>query len=97
MTFQAYLDNIQARTGKTTADFRRLADAKGFLERGAIKPGIKAGQIVKWLRDEFLLGHGHAMAIYAVLKGAEGSGGRKKPAAVSRKKRSIAAPQPLGS
>lgn len=69
MTFQAYIDNIQTKTGKSPADFRRLADEKGFMEQGAIKAGVKAGRIVKWLGDDFGLGHGHAMAIYAVLRG----------------------------
>jgi Domain of unknown function (DUF4287) len=63
MTFQAYLDNIEAKTGKTPADFKRLAKEKGLLE-----PGVKAGQIVAWLKKDFDLGHGHAMAIYAVLR-----------------------------
>jgi hypothetical protein len=40
-----------------------LAKKKGLLE-----PGVKAGQIVVWLKKDFDLGHGHAMAIYAVLK-----------------------------
>jgi hypothetical protein len=34
-----------------------------------LKPGIKAGEIVNWLKTEFELGHGHSMAIYALLKG----------------------------
>ena len=63
MTFQAYLDNIKAKTGKTPADFEILAKKKGLLE-----PGVKAGEIVAWLKENFALGHGHAMAIYAVLK-----------------------------
>ena len=69
MTFQAYIDNIHARTGKTPDDFRDLAEQKGFLEDGAIKRGVKAVQIVDWLKQDFELGRGHAMAIYAVLKG----------------------------
>ena len=31
--------------------------------------GVKAGAIVKWLKEDFGLGHGHAMAIVALLKG----------------------------
>lgn len=64
MTFQAYLDNIEAKTGKTPADFKKLAKKKGLL-----KPGVKAMEIVAWLKKDFGLGHGHAMAIYAVFNG----------------------------
>jgi len=69
MSFQAYLDNIQAKTGKSPNDFKRLAEKKGFTLRGKLKPDVKAGEIVNWLKDEFKLGHGHSMAIYALLKG----------------------------
>jgi len=31
--------------------------------------GVKAGAIVQWLKDDFELGHGHSMAIYALFKG----------------------------
>ena len=64
MSFQAYLDNIQKKTGKSPEDFKKLAEKKGLL-----KPETKAGQIVAWLKKDFELGHGHAMAIYAYLKG----------------------------
>jgi hypothetical protein len=63
VTFQAYIDNIEAKTGKTPADFKKLAQKEGLLE-----PGTKAGEIVAWLKKDFGLGHGHAMAIYATLK-----------------------------
>ena len=69
MTFQAYLDNIKAKTGKGPADFRQIAGQKGFMQNGELKPGVKAGDIVQWLKTDFGLGHGHAMAIYALLKG----------------------------
>lgn len=69
MSFQAYLDNIQAKTGKTPADFKALALAKGFASADGIAPGVKATQITDWLKAEFGLGHGHAMAIFALLKG----------------------------
>jgi hypothetical protein len=29
---------------------------------------VKAGEIINWLKKDFELGHGHAMAIYAVFK-----------------------------
>lgn len=69
MSFQAYIDNIKAKTGKSPDDFRKLAETKGFLENGQIKPTVKATQITDWLKQEFDLGHGHAMAIYAAFKG----------------------------
>lgn len=69
MSFQAYIDNIKAKTGKTPEDFKKLAEKKGFLQKGELKNGVKAGEIVEWLKKDFALGHGHAMAIYAVFKG----------------------------
>lgn len=69
MSFKAYLENIEAKTGKSPADFKALAEAKGVSENGSIKAGVKATQITDWLKYEFELGHGHAMAIYALLKG----------------------------
>ncbi|MEQ1885950.1 MAG: DUF4287 domain-containing protein [Bryobacteraceae bacterium] len=69
MSFQAYLDNIEKKTGKTPADFRRLATDKGFTDNAGLKDGVKAGAIIAWLKADFGLGHGHSMAIVALLKG----------------------------
>jgi Domain of unknown function (DUF4287) len=69
MSFQAYLDNIKSKTGKSADDFKKLAEKKGFLQKGKLHPETKAGEIVKWLKEDFDLGHGHAMAIYATFKG----------------------------
>jgi len=69
MSFQAYLDNIKTKAGKSAEDFKKLAEKKGFLKKGKLVEGVKAGQIVEWLKEDFDLGHGHAMAIYAVFKG----------------------------
>jgi len=63
MTFQAYLDTIKAQTGKTPADFRKAAQAKGLL-----KPGLTATQFLAWLKADYGLGRGHAMALWAVFK-----------------------------
>ena len=71
MSFQACLDNIEAQTGKSATDFKRLAVKKGFTENGALRAGVKAGEIVAWLQQDFELGHGHAMAIVALLKGSK--------------------------
>lgn len=63
MSFQAYLDNIKAKTGKTPDDFRTAATDAGLLESG-----VTATQIVAWLAKDYGLGRGHAMAIYQVFK-----------------------------
>ncbi|HEX8376595.1 MAG TPA: DUF4287 domain-containing protein [Pedobacter sp.] len=67
--FQEYLNTIKEKTGKSPQDFNSLAEEKGFTQNGKLK--VKAGEIVKWLKDEFELGHGHSMAIFALLKGSK--------------------------
>jgi hypothetical protein len=69
MSFQAYLDNIKAKTGKGPEEFKMLAEKKGFLKDGQVIQTVKATEITNWLKEEFELGHGHAMAIYAAFKG----------------------------
>ena len=69
MSFQAYVDNIKVKTGKTPADFKKLAEKKGFLKDGQLVKTVKATEITNWLKEEFELGHGHSMAIYATFKG----------------------------
>ncbi|HVS93241.1 MAG TPA: DUF4287 domain-containing protein [Mucilaginibacter sp.] len=51
-----------------------MAEQKGFLQNRELKPSVKAGDIIKWLKDDFQLGHGHAMAIYALFKGVKKEG-----------------------
>lgn len=63
MSFQAYLDNIEEKTGKTPNEFIAMAKEKGF-----DKPGTKAGVIVEWLKEEYGLGRGDAMALVYVIK-----------------------------
>jgi hypothetical protein len=63
VTFQAYLDSIKSKTGKTPQDFKDLA-----AEAGVYSPDMKAEQLVGWLHDEFDLGRGHSMALWAVFK-----------------------------
>ena len=63
MSFQAYLDNIEEKTGKTPNDFIAMAKEKGF-----DSPGTKAGVIVDWLKADYGLGRGHAMALVYVIK-----------------------------
>ena len=63
MSFQAYLDNIEAKTGLTPRQFLELAHEKGYDE-----PAVKAGVIVDWLKADYDLGRGHAMALVHVIQ-----------------------------
>ena len=65
MSFQAYIDNIHAKTGKTPEDFLAAAKAKGM-----VGPDVKLMAIVDWLKKDYGLGHGHAMAIVLTLRNA---------------------------
>ncbi len=69
MSFQAYIDNIKTKTGHSPEDFKKIAEEKGWLSNGQLVPEVKATQITNWLKEDFDLGHGHAMAIYATFKG----------------------------
>ena len=62
MSFQAYLDAIEKKTGKTPRELVDEAKSRGF---GA---ETKAGDIVAWLKDDYDLGRGHAMALVHVVK-----------------------------
>jgi hypothetical protein len=62
MSFQAYLDTIESKTGKTPQQFIDEAIKKGFSK------DTKAGEIVQWLSDDYGLGRGHAMALVHVIK-----------------------------
>jgi len=66
MSFQAYIDNIKAKTGKTPEQFRELAEKAGVL-----KPGMKAGDLIAWLKKEYDLGHGHSMALFKYFKDSD--------------------------
>jgi hypothetical protein len=66
MSFQAYLDNVEGKTGLTPRQFMALAH-----ERGLDGPSVKAGQIVEWLKEDYGLGRGHAMALVHVIKNGD--------------------------
>ena len=67
MTFAAYLTSIEAQTGVSPDEFIRLATEKGFT-----KAGTKATPIIDWLKADYGLGHGHAMAIVKLLRESGG-------------------------
>ncbi|MGQ4268786.1 DUF4287 domain-containing protein [Nocardiopsis changdeensis] len=63
MSFQAYLDTIEDKTGLTP---RQLVDLAK--ERGLDAPDTKAGVILAWLKEDYGLGRGHGMALVHVIK-----------------------------
>ena len=62
MSFQAYLDNVKEKTGKSPEDFVKLAQEKGL---------TKHAELVAWLKADFGLGLGHARAIIVVIQNAD--------------------------
>ncbi|NQX29101.1 DUF4287 domain-containing protein [Microbacteriaceae bacterium VKM Ac-2854] len=63
MSFQAYLDKVEEKTGLTPRQLVALAH-----ERGLDEKGVKAGAIVAWLAEDYGLGRGHAMAMVHVIQ-----------------------------
>lgn len=63
MSFQAYLDTIEARTGLTPRQLLDVARTKGF-----DAPTAKAGDVVTWFQEDYGLGRGHAMAMWHVIR-----------------------------
>lgn len=67
MSFQAYLDTIEKKTGLTP---RQLVDIAH--EKGLDAKGVKAGEILAWLKEDYDLGRGHGMAlVHVIQKGPE--------------------------
>ena len=63
MTFEAYISNIRAKTGKEPKDF--FDDA---IRSGVLRPDTKTMEFVNWLKSSSGLGHGHAMAIWEAFR-----------------------------
>lgn len=63
MSFQAYLDNIEEKTGKTPRQF--VAEAKK-------KKLTESKDIIAWLKNDYGLGLGHARALdYVIRRGPD--------------------------
>jgi len=65
MSFQAYLDAVEKKTGLTPRQIVDQAHARGF------DASTKAGPILAWLSEEHGLGRGHGMAIVHVITKGE--------------------------
>ncbi|MFI5906897.1 DUF4287 domain-containing protein [Dactylosporangium sp. NPDC051541] len=63
MSFQAYIDALETKTGLTPRALLAEAAARGF--EG---PQVKAGAVVEWLKEDYGVGRGHAMALVHVIK-----------------------------
>ena len=62
MSFQAYLDNIETKTGQTPNNFIRMAKKKNL---------TTFKEIIAWLKGDYNLGLGHARALaHIILHGA---------------------------
>lgn len=74
MSFQAYLDNIEVKTGLSPNDFIRMAKERNLTE---------FKEIITWLKTDYQLGTGHARAIAEIIRHGDTSGtlilsGKKK-------------------
>lgn len=66
MSFQAYLDTVETKTGLTPRQLVDLAREKGFDET------TKATPILEWLKADYDLGRGHGMAlVHVITKGPQ--------------------------
>jgi hypothetical protein len=62
---KAMVAAIEVKSGKSVQDFAALATAAGLGE-----PSTKPGPVIAWLKLEFELGHGHAMAMAHAIRTA---------------------------
>ena len=66
MSFQAYLDAVEEKTGLTPRQIVELAHERGF------DASTKAGPILAWLAEDYGLGRGHGMAlVHVITKGPQ--------------------------
>lgn len=61
MSFQAYLDAAEKKTGLTPRQLVERAHELGF------GPDTKATPILEWLKQDYDLGRGHGMALVHVI------------------------------
>ena len=62
MSYQAYLDAIEKKTGRTPQQLLDEAATHGY------GPDTRAAEVVAWLKTDYDVGRGHAMALFGVLK-----------------------------
>ncbi|HEY5248241.1 MAG TPA: DUF4287 domain-containing protein [Dermatophilaceae bacterium] len=62
MSFQAYLDAIEVKTGMTPNELLAIAALRG------IDANTKSQVVIDWLSEDYGVGRGHAMAFIHVVK-----------------------------
>ena len=62
MSFQAYIDAVEKKSGLVPSELLAIAQSKGF------GPDTKAGEVVDWLKADYDIGKGHAMAFVHVVR-----------------------------
>jgi hypothetical protein len=70
MSFQAYLDTVEKKTGLTPRQLINIAHERGF------GPGTKAASILTWLSEDYGLGRGHGMAMVHVITRGDSIGSK---------------------
>ena len=62
MSYKGYIDNIQAKTGRSPEDYLTEAKKKGLTTHK---------ELLNWLKTECGLGHGHANAMILYIRNTE--------------------------
>jgi hypothetical protein len=83
VSFEAYIRNIHAKTGKLPRDFYDEAT-----RRGVLGPETRTMEFVKWLKASSGLGHGHAMAVWEAFRRNGWIARAPKPRAAKSRRRS---------
>lgn len=69
MSFQSYIKNVENSTGVSIDQLVATAQVEGLSVEGGLARGVMPKQVLSWLQDKYGLGHGHAMAVVAYIKG----------------------------
>jgi hypothetical protein len=66
MSFKAYAQNIQTKTGKTLDEYYKLAEQKGFIVNDKIE--APHAEMLSWLKGDMTLGHVYANFVITYFK-----------------------------
>ena len=66
MSYKAYMQGVEEKSGKTQEDLYSIANQKGFIEEDKIVAAHK--ELLMWLKEEIGLGHVQANFVIAYLR-----------------------------